>query len=132
MRRPQPGVRCTVAWLSCASAAFRRGCVVLIGDEGTTRARTVPAIEEAKGLNKATISCPSDRTEEVGHEQGNRCDSDNEWRWRESNPRPSASHRAFSERSRQLDLGALAAAGEFEGPQPTFGVPGGQSVEPLG
>ena len=54
------------------------------------------------------------------------------WRWRESNPRPSASHRAFSERSRQLDLGALAAAGEFEGPQPTFGVPGGQSVEPLG
>ena len=50
------------------------------------------------------------------------------WRWRESNPRPSASHRAFSERSRRLDLGALAVAGEFEGPQPTFSVPGGQSL----
>ena len=54
------------------------------------------------------------------------------WRWRESNPRPSASHRAFSERSRQLSLGTLAAAGGFVGPQPTFGVPGGQSAEPPG
>jgi len=54
------------------------------------------------------------------------------WRWRESNPRPSASHRAFSERSRQLSLGTSAAAGEFGGPQPTLSVPGSQSAEPLG
>jgi len=53
------------------------------------------------------------------------------WRWRESNPRPSASHRAFSERSQRLSLGSCAAAGEFAGPQPIFGVPGGRSAEPF-
>ena len=30
------------------------------------------------------------------------------WRWRESNPRPSKHHRAFSERSRRSDLGSPA------------------------
>jgi hypothetical protein len=54
------------------------------------------------------------------------------WRWRESNPRPSASHRAFSERSWRLSLGPCAAAGEIAGPQLGFGVPGGRSAEPSG
>jgi hypothetical protein len=55
-----------------------------------------------------------------------------QWRWRESNPRPPASQRAFSERSRQLSLGTLTAAGEFEGPQSSFDVPGGRTTSPPG
>ena len=55
-----------------------------------------------------------------------------QWRWRESNPRPPASQRAFSERSRQLSLGILAAAGEFVGPQLSFSVPDGRATTPSG
>src|ERR1700722_798188 len=54
------------------------------------------------------------------------------WRWRESNPRPLASQRAFSERSRQLSLGTLAAAGGFVGPQLSFSVPDGRTTTPSG
>jgi hypothetical protein len=54
------------------------------------------------------------------------------WRWRESNPRPPVSQQAFSERSRQLSLGTPIAAGEFEGPQLSFGVPGGRTTTPPG
>jgi len=39
------------------------------------------------------------------------------WRWRESNPRPSASQWDFSERSRRKDLGLLVVAGIGEEPQ---------------
>jgi hypothetical protein len=40
------------------------------------------------------------------------------WRWRESNPRPPASHWAFSERSRQEVVGGAAAAGIDGAPYP--------------
>jgi site-specific DNA recombinase len=63
------------------------------------------------------------------------CPSSNtklEWRWRESNPRPPGSQRAFSERSRRLSLGTSTTTGELAGPQPTLDVPDGRSAEPFG
>jgi len=54
------------------------------------------------------------------------------WRWRESNPRPPASQRAFSERSRQLLLGSRAAAGNCPGPQSPLNVPGDRATVPSG
>jgi hypothetical protein len=41
------------------------------------------------------------------------------WRWRESNPRPPASHQAFSERSRNWIVGDGAATGDSAVPYPT-------------
>jgi hypothetical protein len=42
--------------------------------------------------------------------------TEHEWRWRESNPRPSGSWRAFSERSRRWDLEPAAVTGPGSGP----------------
>ena len=54
------------------------------------------------------------------------------WRWRESNPRPLGSQRAFSERSRRLDLGSGAAAGRLTVPQPTEMSPAARRRDRMG
>jgi hypothetical protein len=46
------------------------------------------------------------------------------WRWRESNPRPSASGRDFSERSRCKGLGSSSGIGTGRGAQLTLSCPG--------
>jgi len=54
-----------------------------------------------------------------------------EWRWRVSNPRPSVTQWAFSERSRLRIVGGGAATGELHRPVSDEGVPGDRSEQPF-